>query len=79
MRTRATQIKSRERHTVVGVSEHWARGKDLIERHGTVKDVAVGQAEDALQIEWRVRTVRVKGASLKATDRPIDAGGLPKA
>ena len=53
MRARATQIKSGERHAVVGVSEHWARGKDLIERHGTVEDVAVGQAEDALQIEWR--------------------------
>jgi hypothetical protein len=30
-------------------------------------------------LQDNVRTVRVKGASLKATDRPIDAGGLPKA
>ena len=53
MRTRATQIKSGDRHAVVGVSEHRARGKELIERQRTMEDVAVGQAEDALQIEWR--------------------------
>src|SRR5260221_14211906 len=52
-RTRAAQIESGDRHAVIGVSKHWARGKELIERQRTMEDVAVGQAEDALQIEWR--------------------------
>jgi hypothetical protein len=30
-------------------------------------------------LQDNVQTVWVKGASLKATDRPIDADGLPKA
>src|SRR3984893_3202877 len=53
MGTRAAQIESGDRHAVIGVSQHWARGKELIERQRTMEDVAVGQAEDALQIEWR--------------------------
>src|SRR5438552_2447469 len=48
MRTRAAQVESGDRHAVVGVSEHRAGRKQLIERQRTVEDVAVRQAEDAL-------------------------------
>jgi hypothetical protein len=47
------------------------------------RNATANQARAHAFLPWflqdNVRTVRVKGASLKATDRPIDAGGLPKA
>src|SRR5271163_4705437 len=52
MRTRATQIEPADWHAVIGVSPHRASRKKLIGRHRAVKDIAVGQAEDLLQIEW---------------------------
>jgi hypothetical protein len=46
-------------------------------------DAIANQARGHAFLPWflqdNVRTVRVKGASLKATDRPIDARGLAKA
>jgi hypothetical protein len=46
-------------------------------------DAIANQARAHAFLPWFlqdiVRTVWVKGASLKAIDRPIDAGGLPKA
>ena len=51
--TRATQIEPADWHAVIGVSQHRACGKKLIGRHSAMEDIAVGQAEDALQIEWR--------------------------
>src|SRR5271156_2671857 len=53
MRTRATQIEPADWHAVIGVSPHRASRKKLIGRHRAVKDIAVRQAEDLLQIEWR--------------------------
>src|SRR5271155_2921128 len=44
-------IKSLQRPTIVGVSEHRTRRKDLVQRQRSMKDVAAEQSELPLQIE----------------------------
>ena len=46
------KAKPGERHAVVGIAEERARGKQLVERQRAVNDVAVDEAEAALQVEW---------------------------
>src|SRR5687767_14791658 len=55
MRPRAAKIEARERHSVIGVTEHRPVREELVEAHLAVEDVAADQAEAALEIERRQR------------------------
>src|SRR5262249_47556748 len=51
MRPRAAEIEPGDRHAVVSVSEHRPGGEKLTKGHRAMEDVAMGQAEDSMQIE----------------------------
>src|SRR5262249_56115799 len=53
MRARAAVIELRQWAAVVRMAEHRAGGEELIERERAVEDVAVGEAELALEVERR--------------------------
>src|SRR5437870_542856 len=52
--SRAAQIKSSERHPVIGRTNHRPGAEQLIEAHLAMKDVAADQPEPAFEVEWRV-------------------------
>src|SRR5271166_5256667 len=49
----AAHVESRNRGAVVGVSQHWPRRIELVERETAVKDVAADKPELALEVERR--------------------------
>src|SRR5207302_3310932 len=58
MCARAAHVEALERPAVIAMSKHRPGGEKLIERQLTVKDVAIGQAKLAFQIQWGKRAPR---------------------
>ena len=53
MRARAAHVEAGDRRAVIGMAEHRAGRKNLVERQRAMKDVAAEKAEGAFEIERR--------------------------
>src|SRR5687767_10964665 len=73
MRPRAAKVEARERHSVIGMTEHRPVRKELVEAHLAVEDVAADQAEAALEIERRQRQP-ADDAGGEARRKTVDMG-----
>src|SRR5437764_11567003 len=55
MRSGTTDVESRNWRAVSRPASDWPHREHLVQAHLTVEDVAAGDAETALQVEWRQR------------------------
>jgi hypothetical protein len=68
MGARSAQVKAGQRSAVIGVAQHRAGGKQLVQRQDAMKDVAPDETELTFEIE--------RAEDLTADDARFESGGV---
>ena len=54
MSSRAAHVQAAKGRAIVGMAQHRTGGEKLVQRQGTVENVAADKSESALQVEGRI-------------------------